>query len=159
MVEFGGGIEPTVFMTDFDSSMCSGIETTFKKTTHLLCQWHMMQNFKKHFMYLSKRKNSCAKMVYNHIMDAIFTENPLHFQRLQDIIFQTPDQLDETKLNYLRGVFQIKEKWASSHQPILFTSGMHTIQRAESVNSQLKHRLKGRQESLRKLLEAVIATE
>ena len=87
----------------------------------------MMQNFKKHFVYLSKRKNACAKMLYNHIMDAIFTESPKRFQELQDIIFQSPDQLDETKLNYLRQIFQIKEKWASAHQPILFTSGIHTI--------------------------------
>jgi len=54
-------------------------------------------------------------MLYNHIMDAIFTESPARFQQLQDIIFQSPDQLDESKLNYLRGLFQIKEKWASAH--------------------------------------------
>jgi transposase-like protein len=87
LVDFSGGIEPTTFMTDFDSSMCGGIEQTFSKTTHLLCQWHMMQNFKKHFVYLSKRKNACAKMLYNHIMDAIFTDSPKRFQELQDIIF------------------------------------------------------------------------
>lgn len=26
LVDFSGGIEPTTFMTDFDSSMCGGIE-------------------------------------------------------------------------------------------------------------------------------------
>ena len=82
LVEFSGGIEPKTFMTDFDSSMCGGIEATFHKTTHLLCQWHMMQNFKKHFVFLSKRKNAHSKMMYNHIMDAIFTESPARFQQL-----------------------------------------------------------------------------
>lgn len=41
-MDFAGGVEPTTFMTDFDSSMCGGIESTFSKTNHMLCQWHMM---------------------------------------------------------------------------------------------------------------------
>ena len=40
--DLNGGIEPKTIMTDFDSSMCGGIESTFKNTNHLLCQWHMM---------------------------------------------------------------------------------------------------------------------
>ena len=80
LVEFNDGIEPRTIMTDFDSSMCGAIEATFSKTQHLLCQWHMMQNFKKHFVYLSKRKNAHSKMLYNHIMDSIFTESPSRFQ-------------------------------------------------------------------------------
>ena len=132
MVKFGGGKEPRTIMTDFDSAMCSAIETTLHNSTHLLCQWHMMQNFKKHFVYLSKRKHAHSKMLYNHIMDSIFTDSPERFQQLQDVIFQSysatgGDSLDASKLQYLRQLFLIKEKWASAHQPILFTAGIHTI--------------------------------
>ena len=35
----------------------------------------------------------------------------------------------------------IKEKWSSAHQPILFTSGLHTIQRAEAINANVKNKL------------------
>ena len=35
--EMNNEIEPTTIMTDFDSSMCQAIESTLKKTTHLLC--------------------------------------------------------------------------------------------------------------------------
>ena len=158
MVEFAGGIEPDTFMTDFDSSMCGAIESTFKNTTHFLCQWHMMLNFKKNFMFLSKRKNAYAKTTYNHIMDTIFTENPSRFQELQDIIFSTPDQLSDTNYNYLRGIFQIKEKWSTCHQPNIFTAGIHTISRAESTNSMIKHRLKG-QKPLKELLMVIMEVE
>ncbi len=41
LIEFTGK-EPGTIITDFDSSMCAGIEKIFNKTTHLLCQWHMM---------------------------------------------------------------------------------------------------------------------
>jgi len=143
MVEFGGGVEPDTFMTDFDSSMCGAIESTFKKTTHFLCQWHMMLNFKKNFMFLSKRATCHSKTTYNHIMDTIFTPSPTRFQSLQQIIFSTPDLLSSPHLHYLRSLHLIKEKWSTAHQPPLFTAGIHTISRAESTNSMLKRRLKG----------------
>ena len=140
--EFSDGLEPKTIITDFDPSMCAGIESAFSsKTTHLLCQWHMMQNFKKHFVYLTKRKTAASKLLYNHMMDLIFTGSTKKFQELQDIIFQSPDMLDEAKLSYLRSLLLIKEKWASAHQPIIFNSGVHTISRAESVNHMVKHKL------------------
>ena len=77
--EMNNGIEPTTIMTDFDSSMCQAIESTFRSTTHMLCQWHMMQNFKKHFVHLSKRKTGHSKLLYNHIMDTIFCDSPKKF--------------------------------------------------------------------------------
>lgn len=40
--KFTMGLEPKTIITDFDASMCAGIEEVFGKTTHLLCQWHMM---------------------------------------------------------------------------------------------------------------------
>lgn len=79
LVEFNEGKEPGTIITDFDSSMCKAIEDVFIKTTHLLCQWHMQNNFKKHFVYLSKRKTCTAKLLYNHIIDSIFTESPKRF--------------------------------------------------------------------------------
>jgi len=33
---------PQVLLTDFDPSMAGAIERVLPKTTHLLCQWHMM---------------------------------------------------------------------------------------------------------------------
>lgn len=54
LVRFNDDVEPGVILTDFDASMCGAIEKTMKNTTHLLCQWHMQQNFKKHFMFLKR---------------------------------------------------------------------------------------------------------
>jgi len=47
----------------------------------------MMQNLKKHFVYLSKRKSAASKMLYNHIIDAIYCDQPKRFVELQDVIF------------------------------------------------------------------------
>ena len=101
-------------LTDFDSSMCAAIESVFSETVHLLCQWHFMQNLKKHFVYLSKRKHANSKMMYNHLMDCIFCDSPKRFRELQDIIFASAD-LDAKKLEHLRKLFLIKEKWSTAH--------------------------------------------
>jgi hypothetical protein len=125
--------------------MCAGIESVFTVPTtggpgptHLLCQWHMMQNFKKHFIFLTKRKTASSKLLYNHILDLIFAETPTKFTQLLNIVFSSPELLDEQKLNYLRQLLLIKEKWASAYMPRVFNSGIHTISRAESVNNMVK---------------------
>lgn len=94
----------------------------------------MQNNFKKHFVFLNKKKTCSGRLLYNHIIDCIFTESPKRFQELQDVIFQNSELLDNDRLKYLRQLFQIKEKWSSAHQPVLFNAGIHTISRAESVN-------------------------
>lgn len=107
LTEMNDGLEPKCIMTDFDASMCAAIESVYSpKTTHLLCQWHMMQNFKKHFVYLSKRKACASKMLYNHIIDSIYTDQPKKFIELQDLIFeQGVDMMDPSKIEYLRKLF------------------------------------------------------
>eukprot|EP00347_Sterkiella_histriomuscorum_P007670 403348024 len=129
LVEFNNGKEPGTIITDFDSSMCAAIEKEFNKTTHLLCQWHMMQNLKKHFVFLNKTKKLHQKQLYNHIIECIYTPDPKKFQELQDIIFQQSEELDEQRMSYLRQLFQIKEKWAYAFQPHLFNAGLHVEKR------------------------------
>lgn len=42
MRDLNGGIEPKVILTDFEIPICEAVEKTYVKTTHLICQWHMM---------------------------------------------------------------------------------------------------------------------
>ena len=138
------GIYPRTIVTDFDVPMCTAIEITYIKSTHLLSQWHMMQHLKKHFIYLQKRKSSTSKLLFNHIIDAIYCDSSKRFIELQDVIFQQTDQLDSQKMDYLRRLFQIKEKWASAHIPAVFTGGMNSMQRMETINQTIKKTLFGR---------------
>jgi len=86
----------------------------------------MMQNFKKHFLYLTKKQTASSKLLYNHILDLIFTECSKKFDELLDIILNSPDFQDEGKLGYIKEMVKIKEKWSSAHQPVGFNSGIHT---------------------------------
>ena len=133
--------EPGVILTDFDPSMWYGIERTFEHTTHLLCQWHVLNNLKRHFIFLQKKKGAGPKMLYNQIMELIFTPSPKRFQEIQELIFSSNEHLNDHLLQYLRSMFAIKEKWAEAFSPNLFSAATHTISRAESVNSQIKDRV------------------
>jgi hypothetical protein len=80
-------------------------------------------------------------MLYRHIIETITTESPRRFLELQEIIFSSDNHLDEVKFEYLRSMFSIKEKWATSFAPGIFTAGVHTVTRVLSINAQLKHRV------------------
>jgi hypothetical protein len=70
----------------------------------------------------------------------IYTESPRRFGELQDFLFTEDirDELEDYKLNFLKFLFMIKEKWATSHMPLMFNAGCHTIMRAEAVNFLVK---------------------
>jgi hypothetical protein len=88
LLRFNDGIEPGVILTDFDASMCGAIEQRFKTATHLLCQWHMQQNFKKHFLYLKRLHQGHAKLLYKYIVyDLIYEEKQPNFETYVNIIF------------------------------------------------------------------------
>jgi hypothetical protein len=54
-------------------------------------------------------------LLYNHILDLIFTECSKKFDELLDIILTSPDLQDEGKIGYLKEMVNIKEKWSSAH--------------------------------------------
>ena len=138
--EINDNIEPGVIHTDFDPAMWYGIERSFENSEHLLCQWHMMQNFKRHFLYLKGKRSAEAHQLHKMIIGLIFTESYKEFEEYLHLIFSS-SLLDETKKQYLRKMLQIKTKWAAHAWPRVFNGGIHTISRAEAVNSQIKARI------------------
>jgi transposase-like protein len=145
LLRFNNGVEPGAILTDFDASMCGAIEQTFEKSTHLLCQWHMQQNLKKHFLYLKRVHQNHAKLLYKYIVyDLLYEESQQLFETYVNIIFQSQDIIGEAKLNYLRNLLMIKEKWSAAYAPTVFTSRTHTTSRIESMNSQIKARVHSR---------------
>ena len=138
LLDLNENVAPKVMMTDFDSSMCLAIEHVFNvRTTHLICQWHMMQNIKKHFLYLAQRPDAASSLLYNHIIDSIYAETPARFQEMTDLIFNS-GMLDSKHHDYLRNLWLIKSKWAAAYIPREFTGGCTSSARAESMNAYLK---------------------
>ena len=53
---------PKVIISDQDLALTASINCNFLSSIHLLCNWHMMQNLKKNFVYLRKQ-NSEEKLL------------------------------------------------------------------------------------------------
>lgn len=145
--EFNDQIEPRVVLTDFDGAVSGAIERRWSSSQHLLCQWHMQQNFKKHFMYLTKLRNTgglLPKKLYKILVgDLIFGDCQKKFWQNIELIFSEDAQilLGQDKLRYLQKLLMIKEKWTTAFNPRLFSAGTHTTSRIEAVNSWLKQTL------------------
>jgi len=139
LVNFNQGEAPRVLLTDFDPSMSGAIERALPNTTHLLCQWHMQQNFKKHFLYLNTVKGPGsleARQLYRYLTgDVIFNESVKNFWKVSEIIFNSEHLLGPERIKYLRGMWQIKEKWTMAFSPKNFIAGTHTTSRIEAVNA------------------------
>lgn len=121
--------------------MCAAIETVLSsKTTHLLCQWHLLTNWKKYFMCMAM-KGGTTKLVYNNLFKMIYTPIPTRFQKYMDTCFNHMHLFDDAKVNYLRRLFLIKDKWASAYVPGVFTGGNTTSFRVECVNSAVKRHI------------------
>jgi len=56
-------------------------------------------------------------------------------------------------MDYLRRMFQMKEKWASAFIPDVFTGGMNTMARMETINQVVKKTLYGRHTLVNLFLE------
>lgn len=96
----------------------------------------MQQNFKKNFLYLKRIHQGHAKLLYKYIVyDLIYEENQELFETYVNIVFQNTEMIGESKLNYLRNMLAIKEKWTAAYSPTIFTSRTHTTSRIESMNS------------------------
>jgi hypothetical protein len=87
-------------------------------------------------MHLKRIHQGHAKLLYKYIVyDLIYEENQKLFETYVNIIFQNQALIGESKLNYLRNLLIIKEKWTAAYSPMIFSSRTHTTSRIESMNS------------------------
>jgi len=97
---------------------------------------------------LIKKNNTkkSSKLLYSNIIDTIYTESPKRFAELLDFIFcqDVVELLDEVKMNFLKSLVTIKEKWAAAHVPLMFNAGFQSTLKAEAVNYLIKRGMQQR---------------
>jgi len=86
-----------------------------------------------------------ARQLYRYLTgDVIFNESVKNFWRVSEIIFNSEHLLGPERIKYLRGMWQIKEKWTMAFAPKNFMAGTHTTSRVEAVNAQVKTKIHSR---------------
>ncbi|XP_027124120.1 protein FAR1-RELATED SEQUENCE 5-like [Coffea arabica] len=126
------GKKPNTILTDQDAAMAKGLISTWPETRHRLCIWHIFQNAAIHLSHVFESfkqfANDFSKCVYD-------------FDEEEDFISEWNTMLKKYGLednDWLKRMFEIKEKWALVYGRETFCADMTTTQRSESMNSVIK---------------------
>jgi len=127
---------PNLCVTDQDLALSAVISKRYPQIIHFLCQWHIIQNFKKHFSYL---QNMNLKTVYEQILSLPYLSQKQDFENTYQSTINTLKNKKYIKSSkYLEHVYESKLKWAKCYSPDIFTAGIHTTSRIESINAAIK---------------------
>ncbi|KAJ0266925.1 MULE transposase domain-containing protein [Hirschfeldia incana] len=128
--------QPKTILTDQCAAMTNAIMKVFPETKHRLCVWHIYTNAAKNLSRVFHGPDQFAmdfgKCVYDN-------------EEEEDWLLAWSDMLKKHKLtdnNWLKNLFEVKEKWAMVYGRHTFTPDMVSTQRSESMNSTLKRYLR-----------------
>ena len=144
-----------IILTDYDKAMDAALEeliTDMKlPTTHLLCHWHLNNNFIKHFSWLNhiKEDNNLSttkrKEIYKNILQLRNIDSEAVFDKIANEISSTFQNEYIKSFDYIQHIISIKHKWSKAYIT-KFTAASFSTSRAESIHAQLKKIYKSPQE-------------
>lgn len=145
-LEEATGILPKVLMTDEDLSM-KHVVNDFPNIKHLFCLYHLGQNI------LKNLRSKLGDQYTEFIQDFYLTRNSLSedvFEaRFTNLLNKFP-----TASSYLQKLLSIKKSWACAYTLKIFTGGMQSIQRVESLNNLIKTAVNSKS-TLMQVMEAI----
>jgi len=127
---------PVILVSDHDLALESVLDNNYPMIKHIICSWHVDQSFNKNFAYLSAMNLLSLKQNLNKLCTC---ESKSEFERIYEeakALFLSR-KLNKS-YNYLEKMYNCKDKWSRCYFSNIFTGGIHTTSRAESVNSLIK---------------------
>lgn len=142
-------IEPKVIITDMDPAMDAACQTTYKNATHIHCIWHIAQNLAKNL------KNKLGMAGFKTFLNDFWkTRNSLcaevFEQRFQTLMDKFPNCND-----YLHNqMYLTRHSWARAFTNRIFTAGIQSTQRVESINA-IVHKVVNSSSTMLEVVEAL----
>ncbi|KAI9186774.1 hypothetical protein LWI28_020717 [Acer negundo] len=128
---------PKTILTDQDAAMTKAISHVMPSTTyHRFCTWHMMQNALKHVNGVFRGPGE-VKNILSKFIDEIEEENQFLIAWNEML-----EKYNAQNNNWLKNIFNIREKWASTYVRHVWSVGMKSTQFSENFNANLKDYLK-----------------
>ncbi|KAK3212080.1 hypothetical protein Dsin_016786 [Dipteronia sinensis] len=127
---------PKTILTDQDAAMTKAISHVMPNTYHRLCTWHMMQNALK-YVNVVFRGPGGVKSILSKFIDDIEEENQFLIAWNEML-----EKYNAQNNNWLKSIFNIREKWAYAYVRHVWSTGMKSMQLSESFNANLKDYLK-----------------
>ncbi|XP_058210025.1 protein FAR1-RELATED SEQUENCE 5-like isoform X1 [Rhododendron vialii] len=127
-----GGKTPKTILTDQDAAMAKALAAQWPETIHRLCIWHIYQNAASKLSGAFARFKDFSKDFSECIYDY---EDEDEFINAWNAMLERYNLQDN---DWLKRMFNQKEKWALVYGRQTFCADMTTTQRSESMNSVLK---------------------
>ncbi|KAH7665861.1 FHY3/FAR1 family protein [Dioscorea alata] len=119
---------PQTIITDQDLAMGKAIAKVFPNSGHRLCSWHIGRNSMKYLIDLKREEGFMRD--YNNWLH--HSESIEAFENRWGEL-KTTYNIDDK--HWLSKMFEIRHKWVSLYWKDIFTVGMTSTQRSESINS------------------------
>ncbi|CAG8732731.1 28766_t:CDS:2 [Dentiscutata erythropus] len=129
-LEEATGILPKVLMTDEDLLM-KHVVNNFPNITHLFCLYYLGQNILKNLR--SKLGNQYTEFIQNFYLACNSLSEDIFEARFTNLLNKYP-----TVSSYLQQLSFIKKSWACAYTSKIFTGGIQSTQRVESLNNLIK---------------------
>lgn len=131
-LEVMGGKKPGTIFTDQSMAISKAISIVFPEAHHRLCIWHIYQNGLKHLSSVFKKYESFSARFKECIYEPETVEE---FDEMWNALL-VDYGLENNK--WLKGLYELREKWAQVYAHAYFCAGITTTQRSESINKFLK---------------------
>ncbi|XP_024177242.2 protein FAR1-RELATED SEQUENCE 5 isoform X3 [Rosa chinensis] len=127
-----GGKKPKTIFTDQAASIASAIREVLPNSHHRLCLWHIYQNAAKHLSQVFTKFSTFSQAFKSCIYD------PESVEEFESSWKDLLDYYDLKENEWLKDLYNLREKWAQIYGRCNFCAGMTTTQRSESINKTLK---------------------
>ncbi|XP_074271146.1 protein FAR1-RELATED SEQUENCE 5-like [Silene latifolia] len=125
------GRAPTVLLTDQCKAMEGAIKKVFPETKHRLCLWHILQNADKNLKdhpQFPQIDRDLRTLVHESITE----------EELQDMWDDFMEKYNLRRNKWLRGAWDMRERWMPVFWKDTFCAGMSSTQRSEQTNRFIK---------------------
>ncbi|CAB4420234.1 unnamed protein product [Rhizophagus irregularis] len=138
---------PKVLFTDSDPAIIAAVQVVYPQTRHLLCVYHLFENVKK------KAKSKLRGDIVSSFVSDFYAMRNSHSEEQFDMKYQEMLSNYEPCRPYLeKRLYPSRESWARYCISKIFTAGVESTQRVESINGIIK-KLVDRGTLLKELVE------
>ena len=148
-LQASNNLPPKVIFTDSDPALIAAVQVTYPETRHLLCIYHLLENVKKKSK--SKLRGDAAK---DFIEDFYAMRNSYNQEQFDSKFQEMLSKYGPCRSYLENRLYPSRTYWARYSITKVFTAGIESTQRVESINGVIK-KMVDRGTLLKELIEAI----
>ena len=132
-LEATNNLSPIILFSDSDPGMIAAVQVVYPETRHLLCIYHIVENVKK-----KARSKLHGEMVNKFVEDFYHMRNSCNERQFEARYNEMLTKYEKCRPYLEKKLYPNRESWARYAIAKVFTAGVESTQRVESLNGVLK---------------------